>query len=143
MSCQKEDCTSAKYTYTFSENKKIDTVRFDGFVLSTQVNSGTSTVFSYVGRGRSCPNWTDSPTSERLVFEIPAGVTNFSYSNTDLQGIECYHQYSSWTGSDAERVIQGVLKGNKISNNKWDIEVDLIVPVTGVELSFKKQFILQ
>jgi hypothetical protein len=142
LSCKKNDCTPAKYGYTFSENKQIDTVRYGGYELSTQVNPGSNIVFSYSVLGRYCPNWTDGPSFEGLVFEIPAGATNFNYSGTDLQRIECYYEYSSWGGGDVIRATQGTLRGNRVSEEKWNVEVDLIIPVRG-ELIFTKQFKIQ
>src|SRR5215813_1650331 len=85
-SCKKTDnCIPAQYNYFFSENKEIDTVRYGGLLLSTQVNPGTDIVFSYSLHGKSCPNRIDGSGGERLTFEIPANSENFNYANADLQ----------------------------------------------------------
>lgn len=143
ISCQRDKCTPAKYNYTFSENKKIDTVRFGGYDLLTQVNPGNNIVFSYSVRGESCPNIMDGGGSEHLTFEIPTSTTNFSYSSADIQAIECYYESGSWAGNYLEKVTQGTLKGNKISGDKWDIEINVIIQGGSVHLSFAKDFRLQ
>jgi hypothetical protein len=142
ISCQKNKCTLAKYSYNFSENRKVDTVRFGGYILSVQIIPGNNIVFSYSLLGESCPNRTDGPSSERLVFEIPAGVTNFEYSDATIQSAQCYYENSSGAGStnDATRMIRGIIKRDKISANSWLIEVNLAIPLRVVPLSFRQQF---
>jgi hypothetical protein len=141
MSCKKNDCTSAKYSYTFSENKKIDTIKVGGSLVSVQINPGTSIVFSYSLVAVSCPGRIDGGASERLIFKIPAGTTNFNYSSADIQGIQCYYENSPLGG--LTKVTQGTLKGNKISDNKWDIDVNLDMTNRGSTLSFTHQFSLE
>jgi hypothetical protein len=144
--CQKSNnCTPAKYNYNYSENKKIDTVRLGGYLLSTQINPGTGIVFSYSFRSESCPNRIDGLSSEHLVFEIPPNTANFDYSTADIQNIHCYYESSAGDGSsnDAIKIIQGTITGNKISENNWSVEVNIITPVRSVPLSFTKQFSLQ
>ena len=144
MSCKKNECIRAEYSYTFSKNKKIDTTRAGVYFLTAQINPGTNTVFSYSLHGGSCPNRIDGGGGERLVFEISANTGNFNYANADLQGIECYYQNTTWGGTpDAVKVTQGTLQGNRISEDKWNIKVDLIIPGSGAELSFTKQFSVQ
>lgn len=143
MSCKKNECTPAKYSYTFSEHKKIDTIRLGGYLLWAQVNPGTNIVFSYSLRGKSCPNRIDGPSAEHLTFEIPAGTANFDYSGAGIQGIECYYQYGSWEGNDAVKVTDGTLKGNRISDSEWVVDVDLTIPARGATLSFTKEFGVQ
>jgi len=137
VSCKKNDCTPAKYGYTYSESKKIDTIQIGGNLLSTQVNPGTNIVFSYSLVAVSCPYRMDGG-GERLIFEIPAGTISFNYSNADLKSITCYYENSPVGG--LTKVTQGTLKGKKISNNKWDIDVNLDMPNRGSTLSFANQF---
>jgi hypothetical protein len=99
-------------------------------------------VFSYSFIGESCLGRSDGPGGEYLVFEIPASTTNFNYSSIDIQNIQCYYGYSVGDGSssDAIKIIQGTIKGNKISANAWSIEVNVSIAGRNTPLSFKKQF---
>lgn len=141
--CKKSaDCTSAQYKYNFAENRKIDIVRLGGYLLWPQVNSGNNIVFSYSMLGESCIGRSDGPSGEYLVFEIPSNATNFNYSSIDLQTTQCYYGYDEGVGSsnDAIKIVQGTIKGNKISINVWAIEANIVIPGRTDPLSFKRQF---
>ena len=87
--CEKShNCTPAQYSYTYSDNKKIDTIRPGGFFLATQVNPGNNTVFSYSFTGQYCQGRSDGPSSEYLVFESLAQAIQFEYSSNNIKDVQ-------------------------------------------------------
>jgi hypothetical protein len=146
VSCKKSDnCTSPQYSYTYSERKKIDTLRPGGYFLSTQINPGNNTVFSYRFTGEFCKDRSDGPSSEYLIFESPANAAQFEYSSNNIKDIPCYYQYNLGDGSSTEalKILEGVISGIKVSRYTWSIEVNVIIPNMNKTLSFKKTFTLQ
>jgi hypothetical protein len=142
--CKKSnDCTAAQYKYNSVENKKIDTVRLGGYLLWPQINSGNNIVFTYSLLSGSCRGRSDGSGGEYLIFEIPGNTTSFNYSSIDIQNIQCYYGYLGWATSDAMKIVEGTIKGNKLSANAWIIGINIPIAGRGAPLSFKKQFTFQ
>ena len=129
-------CKPEKHTFTFETSKVLDTVRIQSAdtsfsFYSFTLNSGANTVFRYQYSFQDCPNIADDEGSRTVYFEIPAGITIFSYEDSAslrrakamiLYSCECYP-------SGVVGLKNGFIKGEK-KNGKWEVKASLKLSAT-------------
>jgi len=144
ISCKKgstNNCTDDKYTYEFQEAARIDTLTIQGG-LFYQINPGNNIVFNYTHTGPNCKNLADEEYVENLVFQIPAGTTNFIFQNNQITNAFCFFKKTCFCNNFALPVISGNIKGTKISTVKWKIEINIDVPGSTDKIILDKFFVL-
>lgn len=147
FSCEKNtvnNCTEDKYEYALIKSAKIDTAT--GITPSQnffyyQVNSGNNLVFQYRHDGPDCNYIADEEFTEYLVFQVPASSSGFHFQNTQLENAMCYYRRICFCDTRTQPVISGSIKGNKISENRWHIEINIDLPGTPDKLIFNKTFV--
>jgi hypothetical protein len=139
-----DGCNKEKYEYLFSNNKQIDTTHHIQNVLFAEVVNGNDIVFTYRYTSRTCPGIADDGYVDLLMFQVPAGSTNFEYDTpNELRDNKCYFLHSCFCPIIASRIVAGTIKGTRIVNNMWSVQVNVTEPVIGIQLSFNKQFKLE
>lgn len=144
ISCKKDKNSNCQeeYSYAFSYNKQIDTTHNSPTTFFAIVNPGSNIVFSYE-YSSACALIADAGYMDKLVFEIPAGGTSFEYDQaSELENGKCYFLRTCFCGNVSSRLVAGVIKGTRIDNSRWSIQVNVTVPVNNISLSFNKQFTL-
>ena len=144
-SCKKgssPDCITDTYSYDFYAAKKIDTTTTNTG-LSFQVNPGNDLVFSYIHNGPECKSMADEEYTDRLVFEVPAGSSSFFFENTQLADAMCLFIKYGFLTTPALLIDSGYIKGIKLSDTKWDIEIDVKPGGSVGRITLKKTFTLR
>jgi hypothetical protein len=144
-SCKKDsssDCIDDTYSYHFYSSKKIDTTTTNAG-LSFQVNPGNDLVFSYIHNGPECKNIADEEYTDRLVFEVATSSTSFLFQNGQLTDAMCLFVKYGFLKTPALLIDSGSIKGTKISDTKWDIEIDVEIGGSVGRIMLKKTFILR
>jgi hypothetical protein len=58
------------------------------------------------------------------VFQIDGDSNSFEYSDDEILKLNCfYYEYGVWVGGMQLQVDKGLIKGKKVSENKWKISV--------------------
>jgi hypothetical protein len=147
LSCNKNglnDCTKDRYNYAFLKLSKIDTSSsnspFQGY-LQYQINAGNDLVFKYTHEGPDCKNIADEEFTEFLVFQVPAGTNSFNYQNAQLESANCYFNLICFCDINARPVKSGSIKGNKISESRWNVEINIDVPGSANKIILNKIFV--
>ena len=88
---------------------------------------GENILFEYNHSGAQCDNIIDDEWGEKLTFIINRATTDFELLNGDLIDIKCfYQQYGAWVRLNQYQIKDGSLKGKKISDNQWEINVSVL-----------------
>src|SRR4030095_9598633 len=111
--------------------------------LSFQVNPGNDLVFSYIHNGPECKSLADEEYTDRLVFEVPASSISFLFQNSQLADAMCLFIKYGFLKTPALLINSGYIKGTKISNTKWDIEIDVETGGSVGRIILKKTFNLR
>jgi len=139
-----DDCDPEEYEHTIKANSRIDTLTGGSSIFSFQVNSDPNkNVFIYTHTSERCKMVADAGYRETLVFEVPANANSFSYTNDELKNANTYYKMSCYCDVNARMVVQGTIKGQKISAAMWTVEADLTMPLTNKNISFNKSFTMQ
>ena len=142
FSCKKNapsDCTPDQYSYEFYPSSKIDTTTVD-MRLFFQIKPGNDLVFSYTHEGPACKSIADEEYSDKLVFQVPATSNSFLYENNQLTDARClFIKIAFWTNG-AYKVNSGFVKGTKISDTEWDVEINVDVGSSIGRINLKKIF---
>jgi len=128
LSCSKE--SEDNYSYTFQENAQlVIEPYFEGsYMKGSTIVNGSNLVFSYVFEAAEEENIADDEYSEIIRFEIEPGLTEFSYSNSELNEINAVYSESCFCDFSNElknTLPKGTISGTKISETKWDIMIDV------------------
>jgi len=137
----------AKYAYSYFENKKIVLSSSDNSYLKYGlIEAGGNLVFEYRYTAEDNPAIADDEYAETILFEIQPNIQNFSYTDSELSSINivftkycfCYFPKSNEKDKDPT----GTISGKKLSNNQWEITMD--ITFYGDERkSFTERFILK
>lgn len=88
---------------------------------------GENILFEYNHSGAQCDDRVDDEWGEIFTFIINKETTNFELSNADILGIKCFYQeYGAWVRNNQYQIKDGMVKGKKISENKWEISVSVL-----------------
>ena len=144
-SCKKDsssDCIDDTWSYDFYSSKKIDTTTTNGS-LSFKINPGNDLVFSYIHNGPECKNIADEEYTDRLVFEVASSSTSFHFQNSQLADAMCLFIKYGFLTTPALVINSGYIKGIKLSDTKWDIDMDVEIGGTVGRIILKKTFVLR
>ena len=145
--CEKKDnsgCSGQQYSYTFNNNKQIDTVRHSSGSFFATINSGSNLVFKYEYISSVCASIADDGHTDVLIFEIPAGSTSFELKQpVDFQNSKCYFTRTCFCANVSSRLVTGTINGTRLFNNRWSVNASVTEPVNNISVSFNKQFVLE
>jgi hypothetical protein len=131
ISCNDNDSEQDEYNYTFTENSdlKIFPYQADSYMKYGVIESGENLVFEYRFDAYDEELIADDEYSEFIRFEIDSELESFSYSNEELINIDlvftkaCFCYFPMEESKDVSP--KGMISGEKISNEKWKIKIDL------------------
>lgn len=128
LSCTKK--SKETYSYTFQENSqlRIEPIFEGSYMKNGTVINGNNLVFSYEYVADDAENIADDEYSEIIRFEIDPALTEFSYSDNELDEINAvYSEYCFCHFVDESKNTspQGTISGKKISNTQWQISIDV------------------
>ena len=131
ISCSDNDFEQDVYNYTFTENSDlIVSSREDSYMKYGVIEGGENLVFEYRFDAYDEEQIADDEYTEFIRFEIDSELESFSYSNEELLSIElvftkaCFCYFPLDESKDVSP--KGMISGEKISNEKWKIKIDLI-----------------
>ena len=93
------------------------------------VEKGEKTVFTYRFDAKDNEEIADDEYGETIQFEIETGLTEFSYSNTELPEIAlvftkyCFCYFPLEPSKNVPPM--GSISGQKISNHRWKININV------------------
>jgi len=128
FSCTKK--SNETYSYTFQENAQliIEPLFEESYMKNGKVINGNNLVFTYEYVADDVENIADDEYSEIIRFEIEPALTEFSYSDNELDEIKAvYSEYCFCYFVDENKNTspQGTISGKKISETQWDITIDM------------------
>ena len=128
FSCSKK--TEETYSYTFVENAKLTIESTEGNYLKFgRVDEGNDIVFLYEYNAEDKLNTQDDEYSEFIRFQINPIITEFNYSDEELNSINLVFSKSCFCpiNDDAIKDVspKGIISGKKISETEWDITIDV------------------
>lgn len=119
---------------SFNGSRSIDTVyipehkRISYFVA----NNGDKQVFSWEYSRVVPPNSNDYESGQSLYFQIDKDATSFEYHDAELKdNFTFYQEYGAWSGYPPTAVEHGTISGTKLSENTWQISIDITMPDDG------------
>jgi hypothetical protein len=140
--CEK-DCKSDMHSFTFQEDKFIDTsdiATSQDVAFWLQILDGNKLVFTYHFEAAQCESVFDDEYSESLYFEVHSDSTSFSFQDSTLSKIKLvYEQGGAWIYKN-KPITSGWIEGTKKSNNRWDIKAELNLPFEVNENSMAANF---
>lgn len=124
------DWTEQVYDGIVLPNKSLNLVwSEDRAAYLFSYKDSTTTVVSLWHSAGHCIDYSDDEWGQSLHFELPTGVTSFSYEDEELTALQCVHQESgAWISTSPAFVSEGKLVGNKLDNEKWSISVLVYLP---------------
>jgi len=132
VSCNSDDSTNCNpeiITTNWSKNKAI-LVEYnaDSQRNKYSITEGENDVFEYTLIGAECPDIYDDEWGEILTFEISEEANNFEYSDEGITHTKCFfRQFGAWVNRQYE-IKNGMIKGEKLSEDEWKITVSIITP---------------
>ncbi|MDZ7658726.1 hypothetical protein [Fodinibius sp.] len=141
------------YTYSFQKDKQLvadTTIRqitkdSTQTLLNVSSRPGNNLVFHYEKRVTPPPNVMDGGSITTVYFQIPPESSTFSLEGAELTNANVYFQRSCFCPIiGALKVGNGVLEGQKLSDNIWSITASLQPkgPNTTYTVEWNKIFIL-
>jgi hypothetical protein len=92
-----------------------------------EIADGPHILFHYNHTGAQCDDRYDDEWGEILAFAVNKEVEYFEYKDEEILELQCfYQQYGAWVTHNAYQVRDGIIKGRKISLNRWEIEVSVL-----------------
>lgn len=127
ISCSDDNCTPETYSSTWTSDKTI-VITYDSVSQQNRYNveNGNNLVFEYNHSGAECIDIDDDEWGEKLIFEIPIGVNNFEYTDAEIINANCFYQeYGAWVSPLHREITEGILKGEKLTDNIWQITANV------------------
>ncbi len=91
-----------------------------------EIVDGKHILFHYNHTGAQCDDRFDDEWGEILAFAVNKEVDYFEFNNEDILEVNCfYQQFGAWVGHNDYQIKDGIIKGRKISLNRWEIEVSV------------------
>ena len=126
ISCDSEDDTVNEngdvLTYHYFENARVhlDSNNF------TSIENGVNRVFEYEFVADDNPNLADDEFAERILFEVPLNMDNFSFSNQELNTIHAYYdKYCFCLIEGSIPLSTGTIRGTRINSSTFEIEINV------------------
>ena len=129
-SCNKEDdenCNPESTNSKWTLGKDI-IVNYQAEYLRNEyvIVDGENILFQYNHSGAQCDDVYDDEWGEGLTFVISNESTDFEFANEEIVDIKCfYQQYGAWVRHNQYQIKDGIIKGKRISENKWKINVSV------------------
>ena len=115
-----------KEYFTFKTNSQIVLTELGEDYFLANVDTGENLVFIYEFVKDDEPNIADDEYAERIIFEIDASVTSFSYTTENMSEIKMYfNQYCFCPSIESINVVNGTVEGERIDSSKWRISIDI------------------
>ncbi|HMC02351.1 MAG TPA: hypothetical protein VKN14_15030 [Flavobacteriaceae bacterium] len=90
------------------------------------VVNGNKLLFEYNHTGAQCDHIIDDEWGEKLIFQVENNNADFEFVDDEILLTNCfYQQYGAWVNHNQYQVKNGTIKGEKISENKWEIIVNI------------------
>ena len=126
ISCESEDDTVNEngdvLTYHYFENARIN-LDSNNF---TSIENGVNRVFEYEFVADDNPNLADDEFAERILFEVPLNMDNFSFSNQELNTIHAYYdKYGFCLIEGSIPLSTGTIRGTRINSSTFEIEINV------------------
>ena len=87
---------------------------------------GDNRLFEYNHSAAQCENIYDDEWGEVLTFAIPNEITDFKYEDDNILETRCFYtQYGAWVRQNHYEIKNGMIKGEKKSENEWIITVSV------------------
>lgn len=137
LSCYK-DCLPDQHSFSFTDNSELSLIPTDSTInFNYQVNTidGEHLVFTYQFDRAQCENTFDDEYSELLQFEIDKDADVFSFQDSTLEEAKLIFIRSGAWIFDNALVESGMISGQKKANNKWEIDVDIQLPLDSDDAS--------
>jgi hypothetical protein len=134
-SCKKRfGCQPESFEYKFASGKTIDTMRlgfsdppftYYGFLIK----EGNSNVFTFKKFFRDCPEIADDEGIMTIVFEAPSGTSFKIQDSLQLLQAKCLVSLQcECFPSSPVFIHHGSIEGKKLSENKWQVKLNLNMP---------------
>jgi len=130
FSCSNNEISEDLYVYHFSEKSKLSiSSSEDSYIKYGVVKKGEKTVYTYRFDAKDNEEIADDEYGETIQFEIETGLTEFSYSNTELSEIAlvftkyCFCYFPLEPSKNVPPM--GSISGQKISNHRWKININV------------------
>lgn len=134
ISCrEREDCHPESILLKLLPDKQISLEQDSSLNRNFySVEEGEHLVFQYGHSTVECKNIIDDEYVEFLTFEISKGLTAFEYTDEEILQTKCfYDEVGAWVSYSNYQVKEGVIKGMKVSDEAWDIDVNVVLdPLT-------------
>ena len=126
ISCESEDDTVNEngdvLTYHYFENARVH-LYSNSF---TSIENGVNRVFEYEFVADDNPNLADDEFAERILFEVPLNMDNFSFSNQELNTIHAYYdKYCFCLIEGSIPLSTGTIRGTRINSSTFEIEINV------------------
>lgn len=141
------------YTYSFQKDKQIvvDTTASQitddstATILSISSQPGNNLVFHFEKRVTPPPEVMDGGSITTVYFQIPTDTEKFTFKGEELTNANVYFKESCFCPmTGALKVENGVLEGQKLSDNLWSVSASLQPegPNATYDVQFEGAFIL-
>ncbi|MFI1770758.1 hypothetical protein [Thalassobellus citreus] len=145
FSCS-DDLNKEVYRYEFYENSDLSVVEVEWtYLKSGVISDGNKVVFEYTYVAADDEQIADDEYSESIFFEIDSSLDSFYFEGDDMLNAKTtLSKYCFCHFQDEEKnvVSVGFISGEKISDNRWNINFD--VTFYGDEnRKFEKVFVLK
>jgi hypothetical protein len=125
--CNKNNCNPEITIPTWYEGKEI-VVTYDSIYQRNEYNieDGVNILFEYNHAGQQCDDVYDDEWGEILTFEIDKKIIDFEFVDSNIITTKCFYQeYGAWVRHNRYQIKDGIIKGKKISEDKWEITVSV------------------
>jgi len=119
------------YAYRFFKNKQLNIISSDEMHIKFgEVKEGNNLVFEYEFSTEGEINVIDDEYTEFIHFEIDKNVEEFNFKDEELSTINlvlskrCFCFFGNDENKKAEPT--GIINGKKISENEWNITMEII-----------------
>jgi hypothetical protein len=130
-SCNKKDdenCNPEKINTKWTLGKEI-IVNYNAEYQRNEYSilDGENILFEYDHSGAECDDIYDDEWGENLTFIINKETKGFELLDGDIVDIKCFYQeYGAWVRHNQHQIKDGIIKGKKISENTWEINVSVL-----------------
>ncbi|MEL6694704.1 MAG: hypothetical protein AAFV78_13670 [Bacteroidota bacterium] len=142
--CSIEEGRRGQCTYKVFENRSIEILPGDSLDMESfvRVNVGDKRVFEFDFTGNQDDLIADDEYGESIWFEVPMDLESFEYKDEELKDIQLTFRPSCFCLIETVSVDQGKVKGKKLGDKRWEIEIDITFTWSGIteERIFAAQF---
>ncbi len=132
-----------KVSFQFFENSNLNIVPAENNIPKfSTIESGENLVFEYRFESEDVLEIADDEFVEVIRFEIDSDLNTFSFADNELGDLKIIQRKICFCAfEESTDALIGSIKGNKISANEWDIQLNITFPSSTVEKVIDKVFI--